>query len=83
MRRLTCFLFVLTVVAGYFAFRDTSASETIKLLYAFLALTTSVSGMISFSLKRDDMLTSSTGRRNVSGQRTAIASLSTASTMDS
>jgi hypothetical protein len=83
MRRLTCFLLLLTVTAGYFAFRGASASETVKLLYAFLALATSVTGMISIGTKRDELLNASAVRRQFSTQATTSGSMSTASRTDS
>ncbi len=82
MRRLTCFLLLLTVTAGCFAFRGASASETVKLIYAFLALATSVTGMISTGTKRDEMLSPSVVRR-LPDQPTASDFLSTHSRTDS
>lgn len=52
MRTFTLFLLALTVIAGYAAFSD-PAMENLKLLYAYLALSTIVCGMLSLSVRRN------------------------------
>lgn len=51
MRTFTLILLLLTITAGYAAFSN-PAIEGLKLLYAYLALTTIVCGMLSLAVGR-------------------------------
>lgn len=77
MRRVTCLLLLLTVCLGYFAFsRTVPSSDPIKLLYAFMALSTSISGMIVLAEKRNRTAEVLVSRGPHQSQASAIGSMS-------
>lgn len=52
MRTFTVVLFVLTVIAGFLSYHGIgSLTDTVKLTYAYLALSTLASGLISLTMR--------------------------------
>lgn len=67
MRVLTCIVFALTILAGWFSYgRTDTAAELLKLAYAYLALMSLVCAMIVLTMKPAPSRSSAAGKANSS-----------------